>query len=305
MIHNKRNAAQSVHQQLLNKAKETKRPFNELLQYYVIEKFLLRMSQSPYTDEFVLKGALLLRAIGISEFRPTRDIDVLKYGKDSIPKVKNIIAECCSIEVKEDGLNFDPKSVISEEIRKQEEYDGIRITLQSTLGNARIHLQIDIGFGDVVTPEPLLIEYPTLIDVETPRLKAYTLESAIAEKYQAMVDKGVLNSRMKDYYDIYYLCENRSFKGEQLQSAIEKTFQRRKTAIPKEVPIALSPDFYENDTKVHQWEAFIHKISDYRTPQNLKIIVSRVYNFLWPVTKNISIQKPFLADWENKKWEKR
>lgn len=117
------------------------------------------------------------------------------------------------VEVEEDGLEFDPESVNGEEIRAQEEYNGIRITLEVSLGNARIHLQIDIGFGDVVMPEPLVIEYPTLIDGASPRLRAYTLESAIAEKYQAMVDKGVFNSRMKDYYDIYYLAKTRLLMG--------------------------------------------------------------------------------------------
>lgn len=123
-----------------------------------------------------------MRAIGIFEVRPTRDIDVLRYGGQSIPEVEKVIAECCMVEVEEDGLEFDPESVSGEEIRPQEEYDGIRITLEGRLGNAHIHLQIDMGFGDVVTPEPLLIEYPTLIDGESPRLRAYTLESAIAEK---------------------------------------------------------------------------------------------------------------------------
>ncbi|NBC64994.1 MAG: nucleotidyl transferase AbiEii/AbiGii toxin family protein [Bacteroidetes bacterium] len=304
MTRNKKDVAHSVHQRLLNKARETKRPFNELLQYYAMEKFLLRMSQSPYTEEFVLKGALLLRAIGISEIRPTRDIDVLRYGGHTIPEVEKVIAECCRVEVEEDGLDFDPESVSGDEIRKQEEYDGIRTTLNGTLGNARIHLQIDVGFGDVVTPEPLLIEYPALMDGESPRLRAYTLESAIAEKYQAMVDKGVLNSRMKDYFDIYYLSENRSFEGKQLQKAIDETFKRRKTDIPSKIPAGITSEFYKNDTKLRQWKAFIRKISDNRVPTDLKKVVSRVVEFLWPITQSISKGEFFTAKWDStKEWE--
>lgn len=304
MTRNKKNVAQSVHQRLLNKARETKRPFNELLQYYAMEKFLLRMSRSPYTEEFVLKGALLLRAIGISEIRPTRDIDVLRYGGHTIPEVEKVIAECCRVEVEEDGLDFDPESVSGEEIREQEEYDGIRITLQGTLGNARIHLQIDMGFGDVVTPEPLLIEYPTLINGESPRLRAYTLESAIAEKYQAMVDKGVLNSRMKDYYDIYYLAKNKTFNGLRLQEAIKKTFQRRETEIPEDLPSALSESFYNDELKVLQWDTFIKKISDEQIPKELPVVVSEIANFLWPATKSIIEEKDLTLTWNpNDGWK--
>jgi len=298
MTRNKKNVAQSAHQRLLNKARETKRPFNELLQYYAMEKFLLRMSRSPYTEEFVLKGALLLRAVGISEIRPTRDIDVLRYGGHAITELEKIMGECCRIEVEEDGLEFDPDSVSGEEIREQEEYDGIRITLQGSLGNARIHLQIDIGFGDVVSPAPFWIEYPTLIDGESPRLKAYTLESAVAEKYQIMVDKGIVNSRMKDYFDIYYLAKNKTFNGSKLQEAIKKTFQRRETGIPEELPVALTESFYGDKLKISQWNAFTKKISNEQIPEELKVVVSEIVNFLWPVTKSIKEGRDLTLNWE-------
>lgn len=293
MSRDKKNIATSVHQRLLNKARETKRPFNELLQYYAMEKFLLRMSRSPYAEEFVLKGALLLRSFGITEIRATRDIDVLKYGEPAIPEVEKVIAECCRVEVEEDGLVFDPESVSGQEIREQQAYQGIRISVRGKLGNARIHLQIDMGFGDVVTPEPLWVEYPTLIDGERPRIKAYTLESAIAEKYQAMVDMGLINSRMKDYYDIYYLAENRSFNGSQLQEAIKQTFKRRKAEIPQEIPTALAKSFYEDETKVKQWKAFIAKVSDDEVPSNLEEVVSRIVDFLWPVTEALHKEELF------------
>ncbi|MDR8389831.1 nucleotidyl transferase AbiEii/AbiGii toxin family protein [Aliifodinibius sp. S!AR15-10] len=304
MNREKKAIAASVHQRLLNKARETKRPFNELLQYYAMEKFLLRMSRSQFAEDFVLKGALLLRTFGIAEFRPTRDIDLLKYGDHAIPEVEKVIAECCRLEVEEDGLEFDPKSVSGQEIREQQAYQGIRISVKGKLGTARVHLQIDMGFGDVVTPEPLWVEYPTIMDEERPRLRAYTLESAIAEKYQAMVDMGIVNSRMKDYYDIYYVTEHRSFDGPQLQSAIKQTFQRRKTGIPEEVPLALTRSFYEDETKIKQWKAFIGKVSDDLVPSELETVVARIAIFLWPVTDALSKGNSFDREWNRRKeWD--
>lgn len=294
----------SIHQRLLNKARETGRLFNELLQYYAMEKFLLRMSKLPNAKEFVLKGALLLRATGISDTRPTRDIDVLKYGDSTIPKLEKNIAECCKISIDGDGLEFDPDSVKGKEIREQEAYDGVRIKVRENLGNARLNIQIDIGFGDVITPGPLWVEYPTILDNDQPKIQAYTLESAIAEKYQAMVDLDLANSRMKDLYDIYFLSENHSFEGEKLQKAIEETFERRETEIPTEVPIALTEAFFEDKTKVSQWDAFLGKISDDQVPKNSLKVVKRLEAFLWPATEASNQNKLFDSNWsQGKRWE--
>lgn len=238
--------AASVHQLLLNLAKSSGRPFNELLGYYAMERFLFRISQSEYVDQFVLKGALLLRTTGISEIRSTRDIDLLGPGKRTISEIKRMIAECCTVGVPEDGLEFAPGEIEEDEIRKNQAYDGYRYKIKGSLGSARILIQIDIGFGDIVTPEPLWIEFPSILDGEKPKIQAYTLVSAIAEKYQAMIDLDMLNSRMKDFYDIYFLCQNLPFEGALLQKAIEQTFQRRKTAIPSVLPTVFTATFYEN-----------------------------------------------------------
>jgi len=196
--------AASVHARLLNKARESAaRPFMELLQYYGMEKFLLRMSRSEYAKEFILKGALLLRTTGISEIRPTQDIDLSRETAQTIEELENMVRDCCQIKVEEDGLTFDPDTVKGEDIREDQAYKGVRIKFLGKLGNARIPMQIDIGFGDVVSPSPLWIEYPVLLDGDSPNLLAYTLESAIAEKYQAMVHLDMANSRMKDFYDIW------------------------------------------------------------------------------------------------------
>lgn len=297
MAKSKQAIVDSVHQLLLNKARDSGRPFNEVLQYYAMEKFLLRMSKLPNAEDFVLKGALLLRATGISELRPTRDIDVLKYGSSAITDIEEIFRECCNTNIEGDGLEFNPNSVEGEEIREQEAYDGIRIKVRGKLGNARITIQIDLGFGDVITPEPLWIEYPTILDEDTPRIRAYTLESSIAEKYQAMVNLDMANSRMKDFYDIYFLSKRRLFRGLDLQKAIEQTFDRRGTDIPEKVPTALTKRFYEDDDKVQMWGAFIDKISDEQMPRELKEVVERIREFLWPITKAINNESDFTQTW--------
>ncbi len=297
MSKSKEQVASSVHQQLLNKAKLTGRPFNEILQYYAMEKFLYRLSQSPYADEFVLKGALLLRATEISEIRPTKDIDLLGPDQINNSGIKQMLIECCETPVKEDGLLFDPRTLTDEEIRENQAYNGIRFRIKGTLGNARISIQIDMGFGDVVSPAPFWIEYPTILDTEKPKLKAYTLESAIAEKYQAMIDLDLANSRMKDFYDIWFLSKNRSFDGEQLKNAVQKTFHRRKTDLPDELPLALSTAFSTNDDKINQWKAFISKLPKSSETSELNTIIKQIQKFLWPVSQAVLNQQKF-----NKKW---
>jgi predicted nucleotidyltransferase component of viral defense system len=293
----------SVHQRLLNKARGENRPFNELLQYYAMEKFLLRISKLPQADNFVLKGALLLRARGITDIRPTRDIDFLRFGESSISAIEKILADACRIDI-EDGLAFDPGSVQGKQIREQEAYDGVRVAIDGRLGNARIKIHVDIGFGDVITPGPLWIEYPTILDDDHPKLQAYTLESTIAEKYQAMVKLDLANSRMKDFYDIYFLTGNRSFEGRRLQKAIQNTFERRETEIPMDLPAALTDEFAKDAMKITQWNAFLNKLSSKQMPTDLAVVVERLANFLWPVTKAIKDDNDFKNRWiEGKKWE--
>lgn len=297
MSKNKIQVAYSVHQRLLNKAKLTGRPFNEMLQYYAMEKFLYRLSQSPYADEFILKGALLLRATEISEIRPTKDIDLLGPDQINNSGIKQMLIECCETHVKEDGLLFDPCTLTEEEIRENQAYNGIRFKIKATLGNAIISIQIDMGFGDVVSPAPFWIEYPTIFDTEKPKLKAYTLESAIAEKYQAMIDLDMANSCMKDFYDIWFLSKKRSFDGEQLKNAVQKTFHRRKTDLPDKLPLALSTAFSKNEDKINQWKAFISKLPKSSETSELNIIIKQIKKFLWPVSQAALNQQKF-----NKKW---
>lgn len=298
--------AKSVHARLLNKARESGRPFMELLQYYGMEKFLLRMSQSDHAEEFILKGALLLRSTGISEIRPTRDIDLSRETAQSIEQLEQMAKDCCQVEVEEDGLLFEPDTVAGEEIREDQAYKGVRIKFLGKLGNARIPMQIDIGFGDVVSPSPLWVEYPVLLDGNSPKLLAYTLESAVAEKYQAMVYLDMANSRMKDFYDIWYLMHHQNFEGSALQKAIELTFKRRKTTLPEAPPTAFSDAFYSNEGKKTQWKAFIKKSDITDVPEDFETVVKDISGFIWPLNESLNKEEEFDSIWQPQKgWGKR
>lgn len=283
----KKRAASSVHQRLLNKAREGGRPFNELLQYYAMEKFLLRMSKSDYAEEFVLKGALMLRAEGIGETRPTRDIDLHSDHGKEIEELEKMISNCCRVNVEEDGLLFDPEGVKGEEIRDQQAYQGVRLKVRGGLGTARILIQIDIGFGDAIVPGPLWIEYPVILEGEKPKLKGYTLESAIAEKFEAMVSLDMANSRMKDFYDIYFLITHRTFDEPNIQRAIEETFKRRKTKLPEEKPVALTEAFFTDKDKLNQWKAFSEKLAEEEKPEDLAAVILEIDRFIWPIVEQI------------------
>ncbi len=196
------NLPASVHQLLLNKARQTNRPFNELLQYYVMERFLYRLSKSPHTTKFILKGALMFIAWQLEAYRPTMDIDLLGKTANRIDSLAKIVREVCTQEVEPDGLVFNPETIKATRIAEDANYQGVRIRFQTSLGRARVTQQLDIGFGDIVLPAPEPIEYPTILDFPTPKLRGYSKESIVAEKFESLVTLGILNSRMKDYFDI-------------------------------------------------------------------------------------------------------
>lgn len=200
-----KNVSASVRQRLLDRAKRDRRPFNELLQYYAMERFLCRFSRSPHASRFVLKGALMLRVWRSPEFRPTMDIDLLGQTRNEEANISAQIRDVLSVEVDPDGLVFDRDSIRTERIAEDAVYQGIRARFLATLDSARINMQVDIGFGDVVFPEPEEADLPVLLDFPAPRLRCYSRESAIAEKFETMVKLGELNSRMKDFYDIWLL----------------------------------------------------------------------------------------------------
>ena len=211
-----RNASTSVRQRLLNRSRSERRPFNELLQYFAMERFLYRLSQSAHAHRFVLKGALMLRVWGSPEFRPTMDIDLLGRTRNAEAAIVSQMRDILMVNAGTDGLAFDPDSIQTERITEGADYDGIRIRFLGALGSARIHMQIDIGFGDVVYPAPKESNFPTILDFPAPRLLCYSRESSISEKFEAMVKLSMLNSRMKDFYDIWLMSRLFDFEGPKL-----------------------------------------------------------------------------------------
>lgn len=249
----------SVHDRLLNRAQAKGEDFNLLLTRYSLERFLYRIAISEYREQFLLKGALLFDLWFESPHRPTRDMDLLGFGANDEARYRAVMQEICSIE-NDDGMVFLPKSVKIQHIRHDANYGGIRVEVLGMLGNARCPVQVDIGFGDAVTPEPIEVFFPTILDDSpAPLLKAYPKETVIAEKLETIVSLGMINSRMKDYFDLYVLLREPASDGSVILEAIARTFARRGTMIPNGLPIGLSDEFAENPLKVLQWRAFLTK----------------------------------------------
>lgn len=291
------NTAASVHARLLNRAKAEGRPFNELLQYYVMERFLYRLSQSEYANRFVLKGALMLQLWGGSLSRSTKDIDLLGLSSATVEELVQAIQQCLATDVGDDGLNFDRSSVQGEQIRLDAHYEGIRIHAHASLGNARIKLQIDVGFGDVVTPEVREVVYPALLDSETPRLLGYTPETSIAEKLHAAVILDIANTRLKDFLDIWILIQEQDFSGSVLSEAIKATFQRRRTPLPESTPAAFTPTFYSAPRKQAQWRAYLRKARVQGEVPSLDEVAQQIEAFVMPVVRAIVAGEAFTKRW--------
>jgi len=289
--------AASVRQRLLDKARETGRPFNELLQYFAMERFLYRLSKSPYANNFVLKGALMLTVWEAPLTRPTLDIDLLGRIDNRTETIVRVTREICQQEVEPDGLAFDVATIEAERIAEDADYEGIRVRFRGSLGTARFVMQLDIGFGDIVIPSPEHINYPTLLDLPAPQLRGYSKESTIAEKFEAMIKLGILNSRMKDFFDLWLMSRQFDFDGVTLAKAILKTFSTRGTKIPAE-PLALMDAFAEDSSKAAQWRGFVRKSRLTDVPKNFAEVVVTIATFLGPIAKNLSEGKPFLATWK-------
>ena len=282
------NIGASVRQRLLNQARTDKRTFSELLQYFAMDRFLYRMSLSDYADSFILKGALMLRAWKSPVFRATMDIDMLaNRTSNEISEIEGVIRNICTTTVEPDGLDFDQQSVHGERIVEEADYEGVRVTFFGKLDTARIRMQIDIGFGDVIYPGPQHTEMPTILDFPPAVINTYSLESAIAEKFEAMIKLDVLNSRMKDFYDIWLLSRQFNFSSKDLQKAIDLTLQNRKTMLPEEL-IPFSDKFILD--KTIQWNAFHKKMKSDTVPEDFSALVSYIEEFLQPAILGIRSQ---------------
>lgn len=286
--------AASVRQRLLNKARAEQRPFNELLQYYAMERFLYRLSCSRHAESFILKGALMLRAWRAPLYRPTMDIDLLGRTSNDVEQMRILMQEVMSVATPPDGLVFEVSTIETELIAEDADYEGIRLCFLARLGTARVTMQIDIGFSDQVYPGPEVAELPTLLDFPAPRLLCYTRESAIAEKFEAMITLGEMNSRMKDFYDIWPLSRQFDFEGEILAEAIMQTLAKRGTDLPNEIS-AFSERFIA--TKQVQWRAFHNRLKQEHLPVEFSEITHALAAFLQPILVTRGDDKPFIAKW--------
>lgn len=276
----KANRAASIRQRLLNRARQEQEPFDAVLNRFGRERLLYRIGISEYRQQFLLKGAMLFALWYDMPHRPTRDMDLLGFGAGELYVLERVFREITQQPV-DDGLRFS-ETVKAVETRKEADYAGARVTVMATLEQARIPLQIDIGFGDLVTPAAEQINYPVLLDdLSPPRLGAYPVYTVVAEKLQAIVSLGMVNTRLKDYFDLQVLLEREQLDEEVLAAAIRRTFAVRSTPLPQEVPLGLSPEFADDFGKQAQWRAFLRANELVEVP--LSDVVERLSTWLMPV----------------------
>lgn len=278
---NARNVAASVRDKLLNIANREGSDFGLVLTRFTLERLLYRLSESTYRDQFILKGAMLFQAWTQKAHRPTRDLDLLGQGDPSPEHCEKVFREICDISVADDGLLFFSETVRVEKIKEEQEYEGVRVKFLARLENARIPLQVDIGFGDAVTPS--VLHYPTLLSMPAPRIQAYPMDTVVAEKAEAIVSLGMLNSRMKDFFDIWFLAQIFQFDGRNLSEAVRATFKRRKTPLDPNSLATLLAELSDDASKRTQWRAFLRK-SNLAAPDDFAVVNDAIREFLlWPM----------------------
>jgi len=285
---------QSVQTRLVRAAKELHVDPNLVFSRYAAERLLRRLGQSRHAERFVLKGAMMLIVWLGDIIRPTRDVDLLGFGDLSDETVLELFKEIATTGVEPDGVVFETASITVARIREEDAYGGRHVMLSGNLGSARLRVQVDLGIGDAVFPDPEWIEYPSLLDLPRPNLKAYRPETAIAEKLHAMVTLGSKNSRMRDFFDVRALARAEAFDGERLARAIRTTFDRRGTRVPSET-LAVTRQFAELDGKRDQWNGFLRKNG--LPPEELGPAIDELAAFLIPVMSTIAAFGTFDEVW--------
>ena len=273
-----RNLAASIRQKLLNIATQQGEDFGLVLTHYALERLLYRLSQSRHCDQFVLKGAMLFQIWSNTPHRATRDLDLLGHGDPSPENSIVVFRELCGIAVPDDSLSFPIETVAAEKIKEDKEYEGVRVRLLARMEKVRIPVQVDIGFGDALTTQPGIADYPTLLPMPAPQIQAYPMDAVIAEKLEAMVHLGMLNSRMKDFFDVWFLACTFSFEAATLANSIHATFKRRGTAQDAERFEALIRELSVDDSKRTQWRAFLNK-GKLTAPSNFADVVGAIREF--------------------------
>jgi hypothetical protein len=293
-----KNISASVRARLQSKAKENSQPFSEILQHYGMERFLYRFSRSKYADKFILKGALMFTVWQVPERRTTLDIDFSSTFDNQIASITKVIKDVCKIVVVSDGLVFDPDTVYGQKIKEDADYEGVRVKFKGFLERSRIAMQIDVAFGDIIYPKPIVIDYPVILDFPKPHLKGYPAESVVSEKFEAMVKLGLLNSRMKDFYDIWLMMRQFDFDGVSLAEALKKTFKRRKTELPQEQPL-FADEIYDGESdRQTLWKAFLKKNDIKHVPEKLSIIAREIEDFVIKPLNAIHRSHEFSKEWK-------
>lgn len=277
------NIAASVRARLTNIAKAQGDVVDRVFLRYAIERLLYRLSLSAHRDQFVLKGAMLFSLWAPVPYRNTGDLDLLGVGNPAPDRMAAVFRSVCAQAVDDDGLTFDAASVRAESVRDDEDYSGVRLTLTATLAGARLPLQVDIGFGDAVTPAAIDIDYPSVLDFPKASLRAYPPETVVAEKLEALVSLGMLNSRMKDFFDLWVIAKTFAFEGPTLAQAVAATFARRGTAMPNGLPVALTGAFAADAGKQAQWRAFLNRTTITLAPEPFPDLLDAIAAFAAPL----------------------
>jgi len=299
MKKNIKNIKASIKARLQNKAKETNRSFSEVLQYYGMERFLYRFSRSKYADKFILKGALMFTVWQVPERRTTLDIDFLARYDNKVADIEMVMKDICNMQVgTDDGLMFDSKTVRGRKIKEDADYEGVCVKLRGFLERSRIPMQIDVGFGDIIYPKPKIIEYPIILDFPKPHLKGYPAESVVSEKFEAMVKLGLLNSRMKDFYDIWLMMRQFDFNGSNLSEALKRTFEHRKTSLPQNKPLFAEEIYDEKSDRQTLWKTFLKKGDIRHVPEKLDSIARDIEEFLIKPLDAINEGQEFKEEWK-------
>jgi len=277
-----------------------------LLQRYAIERLLYRISQSKYNEQFVLKGAMVFLAWDNGPRRATRDLDLMGYGDNSTTQLEKIFRSICDLPVEADGLEFMAQTVRASVINEDQKYKGIRMKLRVCISGSRTRsdVQVDIGYGNPITPSALNLEFPTLLDLPKPRIKAYPPETVVAEKFEAVVKHGIENTRLKDFYDLEDISQRFAFQGETLSKAIATTFKSRERLLPQEVPIGLTPSFTTDAEKLRIWREFHKKAKISSEPKSLTQVAENIQQFLMPICLALSTGRAFNERWspDSKIW---
>ncbi len=291
-----KNIPASVRARLLNEAKASGDSYDQVLQYFAIERFLYRLAQTEWADRLIVKGAIMLRAWGTPLGRPTRDIDFLGIIDNSPEAVEGAVRECLAVEYPDDGLAFDQEAE-TVEINVMDRYPGVRAVVRGNLDGGTFKLQLDIGIDDAVVPDPEWVEYPTLLDLDAPRILAYQPVTALAEKFETIVSRGLANSRLRDYYDLWLLLTLRSYEGSEVSAALRATFSHRGTMLPTEVPPGLTSAFFGDSANQAAWRSFLSN-RRVEAPSDLEDVCESIITFIMLPAAAATAGEWFEQTWE-------